>query len=242
MKEELGEPCATVVFMTNLVYDRGVALEYDLVNDRLEDARRRLADLDDMIPQVYGLTDLTTPEERENLVRALGRVKRYIQEEDTTMAQGAADEFNASFRSIMWNIVIRCRERAGAARPVSRTMPPESAESWGIYMEITYAGDTEFHVGDIISYEEFIRVNDRVSSWGKTAEAITTTTGPPAETGRLFPKSYSDWVDLSEDIKSRDPSIAFMVNAALGDIADETKHADEQKRWLIGKAGELGIK
>ncbi|MBA7701647.1 hypothetical protein ES703_110390 [subsurface metagenome] len=29
------------------------------------------------------------------------------------MGQGAADEFNASFRNIMWNIVIRCREIEG---------------------------------------------------------------------------------------------------------------------------------
>jgi len=87
-----------------------VALEYDLTCDRLEDAGRRLADLEDMMPQVYGLTNLTTQEERGDLVRALGKVRRYMDEGDTIMAQGAADEFNASFRNIMWNIIVRCEE------------------------------------------------------------------------------------------------------------------------------------
>lgn len=100
--------CANIVFMVNLVYDRGVALEYDLTCDRLEDAGRRLADLDDMIPQIYGLTQLTTQEERVQLMKALGTVRRYMTEGDSLMAQGAADEFNASFRNIMWNIIVRC--------------------------------------------------------------------------------------------------------------------------------------
>lgn len=100
--------CANIAFIVNLVYDRGVALEYDLTLDRLEDAKRRLADLEDMIPQVYGLTNLTTPGEREDLVKALGRVRGYMDKGDTLMAQGAADEFNASFRNTMWNIIVRC--------------------------------------------------------------------------------------------------------------------------------------
>lgn len=102
--------CANIAFMVNLVYDRGVALEYDLTCDRLEDAGRRLADLDDMIPQIYGLTELTTREEREQLMKALGNVRHYMGEGDALMAQGAADEFNASFRNIMWNIIVRCEE------------------------------------------------------------------------------------------------------------------------------------
>lgn len=104
----ISDRCANIAFLPGLVYDRGVALEYDLVHDRLEDAERRLADLEDMMPQVYGLTDLTTRGERQDLVTALGKVKRYIQEGDTVMAQGAADEFNAGFRTVVWNIVVRC--------------------------------------------------------------------------------------------------------------------------------------
>jgi len=109
-RQQISRECADITFIVNLVYDRGVALEYDLVNDRLEEARRRLADLDDMIPQVYGLTSLTTREERDDLIRALGNVRRYMQVGDTIMAQGAADEFNSSFRHVMWNIIIRCEQ------------------------------------------------------------------------------------------------------------------------------------
>lgn len=172
------EPYASIVFIVNTVYDRGVALEYDLVNDRLEDAQRRLADLDDMIPQVYGLTDLTTRDEREDLVKALGRVRHYMEEGDTVMAQGAADEFNASFRNIMWSIVIRCREEQLKARP------------------------------------------EEVS---------------------LLPKTYGDWSDLGMSIKEKDPSLSDKVNNALGKISEGTPDADEAKRWLVNKAGELGV-
>lgn len=106
--QQIRPECADIAFMVNLVYDRGVALEYDLTCDRLEDAGRRLADLDDMIPQIYGLTKQTTHGEREQLIKALGNVRHYMAEGDTVMAQGAADEFNASFRNIMWSIIIRC--------------------------------------------------------------------------------------------------------------------------------------
>lgn len=58
---------------------------------------------------------------------------------------------------------------------------------------------------------------------------------------RPFPQTYGDWVNLAEDIKAKDPSVAFMVNAALEDISNETEYADPQKRWLVNKAGELGI-
>jgi len=176
MGEELGEPCASIVFMTNLVYDRGVALEYDLVHDRLEDAERRLADLEDMMPQVYGLTELTTPEERADLVRGLGKVRQYIQEGDTVMGQGAADEFNASFRNTMWNIIIRCKGGAGQRPP------------------------------------------------------------------RPLPETYGDWVNLAMDIKERMPEGAWgVVNDLLQVIAEGGPEAEEAKRWLTAKAGELGI-
>jgi len=60
--------------------------------------------------------------------------------------------------------------------------------------------------------------------------------------GRPFPETYGDWVNLAEDIKTKDPGSVFMVNAALQDIASETEYADEQKRWLVNKGGELGIR
>jgi len=173
------EPYASIIFLVNMVYDRGVSLEYDLVNDRLEDARRRLADLNDMMPQVEGLTYLTTREEREDLVKALGQVSRYMEEGDNVLAQGAADEFNASFRSTMWNIIIRCRE--------------EQLE-------------------------------------------------PLLEGVSLFPKTREDWTNLGIDIKEKDPSLSNEVNDALTKIYEGTPGAaNESKRWLTQKAGELGI-
>lgn len=223
------EPCASVAFMVNLVYDRGVALEYDLVHDRLEDAERRLADLEDMMPQVYGLTELTTSEERAGLVSALGRVRRYVQEGDTVMGQGAADEFNALFRAIMWNIVIRCEEQMKLAVP-TMPVPPK-------YVEITDSGDTRFSIGEIIPYEEFSRENDRVREWGRIAWSKALAEKP----SRPYPETYGDWVDLAEDIKEKDPNSASRVNGAMYDISEETRLAEEQKRWLVEKARELGI-
>lgn len=59
--------------------------------------------------------------------------------------------------------------------------------------------------------------------------------------GRPFPETYGDWVNVGMDIKQADPSLSFMVNAALSDIEGGTEHADEQKRWLADKARELGV-
>lgn len=71
--------------------------------------------------------------------------------------------------------------------------------------------------------------------------------------GRSFPKTYSDWVSLGEDIKGKDPTASTIleVNNALYYILEEEKGeadedagytADDAKIWLTEKAGELGIK
>ncbi len=70
---------------------------------------------------------------------------------------------------------------------------------------------------------------------------------------RPFPKTYGDWVDLSESIKEKypdDPAMRAAASYQLGIIAREgevepvveEKDVDEAKRWLTRKAGELGIK
>lgn len=59
---------------------------------------------------------------------------------------------------------------------------------------------------------------------------------------RTFPQTQGDWINLAADIKEKDPGSIFMVNAAMCDITEETGFAEEQKRWLMQKAGELGIK
>jgi len=107
-RREISPECDQIAFIVDTVYQEAVELGYDLLNERLEDAGRRMANLSDMMPQVYGLTHLTTKEEREDLARALARVESYVREGDTVMAYGAADEFSASFRHVLWNIIVRC--------------------------------------------------------------------------------------------------------------------------------------
>jgi len=58
---------------------------------------------------------------------------------------------------------------------------------------------------------------------------------------RLFPTTYGDWVTLAEDIKTADPSLIYRVNYNLGLIQRELPGADDAKRWLTRKAGELNI-
>ncbi len=62
------------------------------------------------------------------------------------------------------------------------------------------------------------------------------------ESDRPFPQTYGDWVNLAENIKQADPSDVFRVNTALESISHDDPTADEDKRWLVKKAGELGIK
>ena len=60
----------------------------------------------------------------------------------------------------------------------------------------------------------------------------------------LFPKTYGDWVNMAENIKEKYPDDTVMiasVNYQLRHISEETEEADEAKRWLVERAGELGI-
>jgi len=60
---------------------------------------------------------------------------------------------------------------------------------------------------------------------------------------RPFPRSYADWADLGTDIRVRDkdPVLADKINEFLTQIYEEMPGADDAKRWLVQKAGELGI-
>lgn len=60
--------------------------------------------------------------------------------------------------------------------------------------------------------------------------------------GRPFPKTFGDWVDLAEAIKEKDQSLSPDVNENLGYIfTEDPAQSEDAKRWLVGKAGELGI-
>jgi len=61
------------------------------------------------------------------------------------------------------------------------------------------------------------------------------------EFNRPFPQTYGDWADLGTDIKEKDPGFSDEVNDALTRIYEEAPGADEAKRWLVGRADELGI-
>lgn len=63
----------------------------------------------------------------------------------------------------------------------------------------------------------------------------------PVELQRPFPQTYDDWADLGIDIGAKDPSIKDAVYRALTKIYEGTPDADEAKRWLVNKAGELGV-
>lgn len=65
---------------------------------------------------------------------------------------------------------------------------------------------------------------------------------PPA-IGRPFPKTYGDWVNLAENIKTATPDLdtQYTANLHLQEIATEGPNQDAAKRWLVEKAGELRI-
>lgn len=69
---------------------------------------------------------------------------------------------------------------------------------------------------------------------------------PPDEQvpGRLFPQTYSDWVNLAEDIKDKypdDPVMRASVNYQLDIVLRAEGGEDVAKRWLAERAGELGL-
>jgi len=76
---------------------------------------------------------------------------------------------------------------------------------------------------------------------GSYRPALTPT--PPEGESREFPKTYGDWVNLAEDIKTKNPSshTKLSVNICLLSISSNNPDAEEAKRKLMEKARELGI-
>jgi hypothetical protein len=100
-------------------------------------------------------------------------------------------------------------------------------------------GSTIIELKDIVVGESALSEMERIGSC--SAPGLM----PP--TGRLFPRTYGDWVELAEAIKFKDtePTTAFMVNeslVAIGGTETDTLTPSEAKRYLVEKAGELGIK
>jgi len=58
---------------------------------------------------------------------------------------------------------------------------------------------------------------------------------------RPFPKTYEDWANLGFDIKVKDPNADRDVDSNLASIYYGYTDQDYAKRWLVRKAGELGI-
>jgi rubrerythrin len=63
------------------------------------------------------------------------------------------------------------------------------------------------------------------------------------ELHRPFPETYGDWVNLAQDIKANSVEagwdiVNFYLNIVLG---NDEGDVDDAKRWLVNKAGELGI-
>jgi len=62
-----------------------------------------------------------------------------------------------------------------------------------------------------------------------------------AKLQRPYPQTYGQWADLGADIKETDPNLSDEVNDALCKIAAEEPGMDDAQRFLVNKAGELGI-
>lgn len=89
------------------------------------------------------------------------------------------------------------------------------------------------------------------------AEEVLERISEPLTPGRPFPQTYSDWVNLAEDIKEKypdDPVMRASVNFSLQQIAEEEQYqrppdeqaeaaraANEAKRWFVERAREQGI-
>ena len=73
-------------------------------------------------------------------------------------------------------------------------------------------------------------------------EVLVKTRHTPSPEDRPFPQTYGDWVDLSSSIKEKTPVGAHAtVNNLLQIIHEGGPEAEEAKRWLVKKAGELSI-
>lgn len=69
--------------------------------------------------------------------------------------------------------------------------------------------------------------------------------GYPIATNRPFPQTDTDWEDLGFDIEAKYPDNIMMRTQVRLKVADAigkgTGSQDDARRWLVLKAGELGI-
>lgn len=98
----------------------------------------------------------------------------------------------------------------------------------------------EAYYGDYYGSELFT-LPSGFSVKGKTEDEIT---GGELEASHLFPKTYGDWVNLAESIKEKDPSANTRcdMNLYLMAISENDQYAEEAKRKMVLRAGELGIR
>jgi len=111
-----------------------------------------------------------------------------------------------------------------------------------------YARDRLIELGRATGCLEELDVEElRRRQTRERAEEVLERVSQPLDIEQLrpFPKTYGDWVDLAENIKERipdDPATIATVNYQLNTIAVGESGVEEAKRWLLNKAGELGIK
>lgn len=65
--------------------------------------------------------------------------------------------------------------------------------------------------------------------------------GESMQLHRLFPRTNADWADLGYDIKQKDSGLSKEVDSCLTSIYEGLANEDAAKRWLVMKAGDLGI-
>lgn len=181
-----------------------------------------------------------------------GEIMQYnIRYPTTDQAVGAAKVYlNAEFPQFKGHhLVIKIFNKSPEERE-EFTYTPTYTESYWITegpMGIAFAGDK----GDFVEEMRGKQARERAE---EVLERISEPLG--IEQIRLFPKTYGDWVNLAEDIKGKypdDPIMKATVNFSLQQVAledeepteareERLKEAQEGKRWLMQKAGELDIK
>jgi len=87
-------------------------------------------------------------------------------------------------------------------------------------------------------------LTDEIREAYERAKGTGKVTVSPFSEHRPFPKTYGDWVDLAESIKDKADipvytETSYKLGIILGNIDGD---AEDAKRWLIKKAGELGIR
>ncbi len=158
---------------------------------------------------------------------APGIVPEYVGEQ---LAEAEADIFT-------W---LKGTERTEALkkRAAARNWLKETARRLG------YTGELEPE--ELVLGEEMVEIpigGEKPSGRTWPAELAWREKSGFGELHRPFPETYGDWVNLAENIKEKMPPESWnVVNDLLHVISqEEGPVAEEAKRWLMKKAGELRI-